>query len=150
MLSPRPTITPAATHAQPTPADADNRSAQRIPASAVPSITGLRLSPRGVAAVLVNISSSGLLAECSERLQTGSKVTVLFDGTFVPQSAEGRVARNSVSSMSPNGRLQYHVGISFTQPITLEVVSTSEPIEVEPVAKPADPVPTTPIVRNRW
>jgi hypothetical protein len=148
---PHPTSDAATGTPHPTPPVAgENRSAPRRPAAAVPSITGLRISPRGVSAVLINISTSGLLAECSERLQTGSKVTVLFDGGFVPPSAEGRVARNSVSSMSPSGRLQYHVGIAFTKPIALEEEPKSEIVEIEPAATPAAPPATASIVRNRW
>ena len=55
---------------------AENRDAPRRPASAVPSITGLRISPHGVDATLVNISESGVLAECGERLKPGDTVRV--------------------------------------------------------------------------
>ena len=88
------------------------RSAPRHPASAVRSISGLRLLPPGVDAKLVNISATGLLADCSERIAPGSLVTVVFAGSFVPQTLEGRVARNTVAAMGSGGRLRYHVGLA--------------------------------------
>ena len=127
----------------------DLRSAIRYPASAVPAITGLRISPHGVEAALVNISESGVLAECGERLKPGSSVTVVFEGTFVPRSMEGRVARNSVSSMGRDGRLRYHVGISFGRTIDLGIVPEPEPEpelvpEPAPAAAVAAPAPRAP------
>jgi PilZ domain-containing protein len=132
----------------------DLRSATRYPASAVPAITGLRISPHGVEATLVNISESGVLAECGERLKPGSAVTVVFEGTFVPRSMEGRVARNSVSSMGRDGRLRYHVGISFGRPIDLGIVPEPEPVPepaptmtaaaLAPQASEAPPAPPAP------
>src|SRR6185295_6562997 len=70
---------------EPAPSDAEPAAepvAPRIPASRIPSITGLRLSPHGTDAKLINISTSGLLAECNSRLKVGSTVAVLFEGTF--------------------------------------------------------------------
>jgi hypothetical protein len=136
----------------------DNRTALRRPATTVPGITGLRISPHGVEATLVNISETGVLAECGERLKPGSAVTVVFEGTFQPRTMEGRVARNSVSSMGADGRLRYHVGIAFARPIELPpeepAPAIGEPlppvasIELPPAiaAAPAAPAaaPTTP------
>jgi PilZ domain len=135
----------------------ENRTAPRRPASAVPSITGLRISPHGADAVLINISETGLLAECSERLKPGSAVTAVFEGTFAPNSMEGRVARTAVSSMGKNGRLRYHVGIEFAKKLPLEplapaAIETPAPslaAAAAPVA-PAALVQPAPIVRNRW
>lgn len=113
---------PVATGSQP-PAAArteDLREAPRRAAHEVPSIAGLRISPPGVDATLVNISPSGLLAECSERLKAGRAVSVVFEGTFEPRSVEARVARCAVSSMGNDGRLRYHVGIAFAKPIRLD------------------------------
>src|SRR5215467_6613882 len=121
----------------------ENRDAPRRSASAVPSITGLRISPHGVEASLVNISESGVLAECGERLKPGSAVTVVFEGTFTPRTMEGRVARNSVSSMGTDGRLRYHVGISFAKPIELPPDETAPPPQAEaPTPAPAMPAPS--------
>ena len=79
---------PEATASQP-PAEArteDLRGAPRRAAHELPSITGLRISPPGLDATLVNISISGLLAECRERLKAGRAVSVVFEGTFEPPS----------------------------------------------------------------
>ena len=146
-----PTATPSSTSAPMANASSsggeENRDAPRRPASAVPSITGLRISPHGVEAMLVNISESGVLAECGERLKPGSAVTVVFEGTFTPRNVEGRVARNTVSSMGKDGRLRYHVGIAFTKHISLgpgPVDSTPEKPQTE------GPVLVQSPARNRW
>jgi hypothetical protein len=137
-------------HASP---EREARSARRYPASAVPSITGLRISPHGVEATLVNISMTGVLAECGERLKPGSLLTVNFEGTFEPRTAEGRVARVSVASMGPNGRLRYHVGISFSNPIPLDaILAQPSPPAAAPKPAPVEETtsPSARVVRNRW
>jgi hypothetical protein len=106
-----------ATASSSAPPAIEHRTSTRYPASDVPSIKGLRLSPHGAEARLVNISVTGLLAECTVRLKVGSAVTVLFEGGFVPVSAAGRVARCEVSAMGRDGVLRYHVGIAFKVPI---------------------------------
>ena len=117
----RPAGPPVATGSPPAPVRTEDlREAPRRAAREVPSITGLRISPPGVDATLVNISPSGLLAECSERLKAGRAVSVVFEGTFEPRSVEARVARCAVSSMGNDGRLRYHVGIAFANPIRLD------------------------------
>src|SRR2546428_1470134 len=93
--------------------------APRIPAAQVPSITGLRLSPHGADAKLVNISTSGLLAECASRLKVGSTVAVLFEGTFTESTVVGRIARCEVSTMGKDGVLRFFIGIDFNKPIDL-------------------------------
>jgi hypothetical protein len=134
----------------PPPAD-ENRTAPRRAASAIPTITGLRISPHGVEAALVNISETGVLAECGERLKPGSSVTVVFEGSFVPRTMEGRVARNSVSSMGADGRLRYHVGIQFARPIQLPqdeaAAAALAPGNAEQPAAADNP---SEVVRNRW
>jgi hypothetical protein len=112
--------TPAGASASAAAADAENRKSTRRPAASMPQITGLRIKPHGVEAMLVDISETGLLAECSERLKPGSAVTAVFEGTIVPNSAEGRVVRSTVWSVGRDGRLRYHVGIGFTNPFPLE------------------------------
>jgi len=135
-------------------AGGESRNAPRRPAAAMPSITGMRISPHGVDAALVNISTSGVLAECGERLKPGSLVTVVFEGTFLPRTIEGRVARNSVWAMGKDGRLRYHVGISFANAI--ELPQDDAPVHapqaaVAPAPSPATaPVTAQPVVRNRW
>src|SRR5437899_11818599 len=105
-----------ALNAQPTPADpppVENRTARRVAAALVPSITSLRLSPHGTDARLVNISATGLLAECGMRLKVGSAVTLSFEGKFEPSSAAARVVRCAVAAMGKGGGLLYHVGLHF-------------------------------------
>ena len=134
--------------ASPEPAGAaesiENRSAPRRPASAMPSITGLRFSPQGLGAVLLDISETGMLAECGERVKPGA-LTVVFDGTFEPRKAAGCVVRNSVLSMGADGSLRYLIGIEFTEPIHLEPIDDSPPPRVEESAAVFPRV-----VRNRW
>ena len=125
----------------------ENRAPARLPAALVPSITGLRLSPHGIDARLVDISTTGLLAECGIRLKVGSAVTVSFSGTFKPKSAEGRVVRCAVAAMGKNGGLVYHVGVAFEDQIALAVPGVTP---AEPVAAPSESTPARSVVRNRW
>jgi hypothetical protein len=151
---------------------AEKRNAPRYPASEIPSITGLRLSPHGAEAALVNLSTTGLLAECAVRLKTGSTVTVQFEGTFTPTTVQGRVARCSVARVSGGGTLMYHVGLAFSGSIRLpaeleraaaappEPTAAAEavapppqaPIVESPAAAPAPPAVehVRPTLRNRW
>jgi hypothetical protein len=135
----------------------EHRCAPRLLASQVPSITGLRLSPHGAGAIVVNISGSGLLAECTVRLKTGSAVTVLFEGDFSPASVASRVARCAVSAMGSDGLLRYHIGIAFNASIALDDALAREPARAEKLPAFAEsgaaapvsaPVPSD--VRNRW
>jgi hypothetical protein len=140
---------------------AEDGISPRLPASAVPAITGLRISPHGAVATLVNISETGLLAECRVRIQPGSNVTLTIEGTFVPQSISGRISRNSVSSLGTDGHLRYHVGIVFNQRITLPdqpaivvepdlpAIVGEDPAAVDLPASTAIVAPVPPL-RNRW
>ena len=92
---------------------------RRRPASAVPSIRGLRISPPGFRATLVNISSTGLLAEWGLSLKIGQAVTVAFEGASTPPPAEARVVRSAIVSTSPAG-LRYHLALAFTVPIVFD------------------------------
>ena len=131
-------------------APVEARTAQRLQASAVPGITGVRLSPHGAEATLLNISASGVLVECTSRLRIGTAVTTMFEGTFSPSSVEGRVARSSVSNVSKSGVLRYQIGIAFVSPIALETVPAAaiRPPEATPQARSEMPVP--PVLKNRW
>lgn len=143
--------------------------ARRQRASEVPGITAVRLTPTGGNASLVNISSSGVLVECSSRLAPKTPVTVRFDGTFSPASVEGQVARCQVAGIGKDGTIRYHVGIAFAEHIPLNVEpetppfadgaqpSPSEPPQVsvapQPVVSEAVRAPGSPPVaapRNRW
>ena len=85
----------------------------RFQASAVPSITGLRLSPGG-AVDLVNISCSGMLVEGNMRFAPGTRVTATFEGSFEPEQIDGAVVRCQVSSIS-GGTVRYQFAIQFDQ-----------------------------------
>lgn len=98
----------------------ESRVAPRRPASLVPSITAVRLTPVGGNAALVNISATGVLVECSTRIAPGSPVTVVFEGTFVPASVSSKVARCEVTGIDQQGMLRYHLGIAFAKGIELE------------------------------
>jgi hypothetical protein len=119
---------------------ASSGSPERRPASAVPSITGLKLMPHGNEAALVNISTTGVLAESISRVSVGSAVEVGFLGTFSPKTAKGRVARCEVAVMGSDGLLRYHIAIEFDNPISFGD-------EIEPEPEPP-PLPQGP--RNRW
>jgi PilZ domain-containing protein len=123
--------------------------APRRPASALPSIKGLRISPPGSKATLIDISASGLLAEWGVALKIGQAVTVNFEGTFVPQSVEAQVVRSSVASMTSAG-VRYHVGLVFTSPIALDDTSPETGAANDPApAAVADPPQPDDIV-NQW
>ena len=79
--------------------------ALRRPASAVPSITGLRISPPGFKATLVNISPSGLVAEWGLALKIGQTVTIAFEGPVTPQSVGALVVRDGTSRRWEGGVL---------------------------------------------
>lgn len=91
----------------------------RREASELPIATTLRFSPQGTLATLLNISPNGLLAECPVRLSVGSSVTVQFDGGVPVSSVVSRVARCAVSTIGPDGKLRYQVGLAFNTPIAL-------------------------------
>lgn len=109
-----------------TPAGIDERrTAGRLHADAVPSITGVRLSPCGGQSFLVNISPTGVLVRCATRLLPGTPVVVIFDGTFLPASIAGRVARCLVADICGPSGLSYHIGIAFNKEIFLEEPPTA-------------------------
>jgi hypothetical protein len=126
----------------------DARSAPRLAASLVPSITGVRLSPYGADATLLNISASGVLVECANRLRLGTLLTIVFEGTFSPSSVEGRVARSSVATVDKKGVLRYHVGIAFIKRIVLDVTAAADRPQTAPRSEAPQPGP--PAVVNRW
>jgi len=133
---------------RPLAASTEQRSASRIPAERVPSIEGVRLSPGDEISTLVNISTSGVLVECTSRPRPGSAVTVHFLGSFTPATVRGRVARTMVASLGKDGVLHYMVGVAFDNPIELD-----EQLPAPPEApQPADVPPPRPVSRlqNRW
>ena len=148
------------------------RAATRLPSARVPSITGIRVSPHNTNAVLVNISTSGVLVECDRRIVPGSNVTVLFVGGFEPSSVPGHVVRCSVAGIGRDGDVKYHVGIAFFEAIAIDGVpdpaaehlqeshpdpdDAPVPVTVPLTVPVAAPVPVAasasamPVLRNRW
>lgn len=133
----------------------EKRGSPRRPASAMPSIESVRISPHRAEAVLINISGRGVLVECGMRLQPGTRVTVLFSGSFTPSSVPSRVARSVVSGMAAEG-IRYQVGIAFNQPIELPELPAAAVIEgpevpaaAAPEGTPEPEPPSRPLV-NRW
>jgi hypothetical protein len=135
----------------------EKRGSPRRPASAMPSIESVRISPHRAEAVLINISGRGVLVECGMRLQPGTRVTVLFSGSFTPSSVPSRVARSVVSGMAAEG-IRYQVGIAFNQPIELPEVPqeavTPAPVDSSAGEVVAEGTPAVEPVRkplvNRW
>ena len=111
----------------------------RYPASAVPSIVGVRLSP-GDAVELVNISKSGVLVEGRTRFVPGTRVTVIFEGGFTPPSIKAKVIRCQVSSIV-GGALHYHSGIQFTKRLDVLDTGTSAPPPRAPAPASATQAP---------
>ncbi|MET0214207.1 MAG: PilZ domain-containing protein [Vicinamibacterales bacterium] len=128
--------------------EGDHRGAPRQPSSAMPSITGLTLSPYGAEATLVNISATGLLAECRMPLKIGNFVKVLFEGALAPQPVAGRVVRICVASMASSG-VRYNIGIAFKDPIALDLGSPSRGDSKPAPVAVADPQEPSDLV-NRW
>ena len=101
---------------------AEKRNAPRYPASEVPSITGLRMSPHGAEASLVNLSTTGLLAECAVRLKTGSTVTLRAESMDQnPVPGQGLEFRADWPHWTPPGRIvpnsdTTHYPLKVTQP----------------------------------
>ena len=141
--------TPAAAHPGAS-RQLEHSPAPRRPASAVPSIKWLRISPPGFRATLVNISSSGLLAEWGLPLKIGQAVTVAFEGTFTPQVVSAQVVRSSIWSLT-SASLRYYVGLAFTEPIAFEDhAPPATGVAKAPTPAPVpDPAPLDDIV-SRW
>ena len=125
----------------------ERRSARRVPAAEMASISGVRLLPDDVAATLVNISTTGLLVESPSALRPDLKIRIRFEGTFSPALVPGRVVRCTVASMGADGALRYHLGVEFNSPIALA--------DPTPAVGPRSPAvgplaPTAGPLRNRW
>jgi PilZ domain len=129
--------------------DTEKRVAVRHTASQVPGITAIRLSPQGTRATLVNISNTGILVESASSLKPTSAVTIVFEGTFTPSSIPSRVARTTVVGIGKDGTMRYHIGLSFTKPIALDVPAGSESAPTGTTG-PSDTPEAPPPVRNRW
>jgi hypothetical protein len=118
----------------------DARLDTRYPASAVPSIVCVRLSP-GDAVELVNISKSGVLVEGRTRFVPGTRVAVIFEGGFTPSSIKAKVIRCQVSSIV-GGALHYHSGIQFER--RLDVLDAQALAQPSRVPEPASATHASP------
>ena len=128
----------------------ERRITERRHASLVPSITGVRLSPYGGEAFLVNISTSGVLLKADVRMMPGTVVTINFEGTFRPSSIAGRVARCIVTDIDSRGVLWYHVGAVFNQAIPLEDMPVATNARPSPAPQPLQPRTFSTVPKNRW
>ncbi len=145
-------------------AESNRRVDPRYPASAVPAITAMRLSP-GEAVTLVNVSASGVLVEGKTRFVPGTRVTVHFEGAIKPNQIKARVVRCQVSAIGSGGSLQYQSAITFEGRMDLQVDEAALPQAIlpppAPVEEPAPkkgkaataapaPAPAPARVYNRW
>jgi hypothetical protein len=126
----------------------ERRIAERHHASLLPSITGVRLSPSGGEASLVNISTTGVLLKANVRLMPGTIVTVNLDGTFQPASIAGRVVRCMVTDIDSKGVLCYHVGAAFNQEIAIDGLPVTT--NAAPAPQPLETRTSATISKNRW
>jgi hypothetical protein len=126
----------------------------RFPASAVPSITGVHLS-NGDVVTLVNISRSGVLVEGRTRFIPGARASLVFEGTFKPSEAKGRIVRCMVSSVD-GGSLVYQSGIEFEKrldrdPVGQPATAPTTPSQAKAAAQHVESIDVTPAPRqNRW
>lgn len=148
----------------------ERRFEPRYRAEDMPSITSIRLSPLGIEAKMVDISTTGILVECGTRIQPSSNVSVTFDSDSSLGTVSGRVARTTVAALDQSGSLRYHVGIAFSAPIALKppvapavsaapaTSASAATSNAKPVSSPAAaPAPSAqpmsqpqPVLRNRW
>jgi len=136
-----------------------DRVACRYPASAFPEIEGIRLTPAGVAATLVNMSATGILVQCASRALPGAALTVHFNGTFDPASVKTRVVRCEVAGITADGSLRYQLGLAFATRIALpneaggdidvREAAVAAPLLAATAAEVAEAV-AVPVLRNRW
>ena len=126
----------------------DRRVAPRYPAGLVTAITGVRLSPCGGEASLVNISISGAAVTCRIGLRLGALVTLVLEGTFLPSAITGRVVRCAVATLQ-SGVISYCTGVAFNEPISLEGVAVVRNDALQQVSSRESLV--TPVIwSNRW
>ena len=129
------------------------RADPRYPASVLPGITGMRLSP-GDTVRLLNISASGVLVEGKTRFVPGTRVTVIFEGPAALKNVKGKVVRCQVSSIGGGGSLQYQSAIAFEAKIELPVDEAALPpqptADAAPKASGKEKAAAPPPVVNRW
>lgn len=125
------------------------RKAPRVPASRVPSITGLQLRPYGARGQLANISRQGVLVRCDTRLSPQTPVTVVFEGEGSPPPVSAQVVRSYVAEIDSGGKLWFDVAIVFG-----ELIALHEHLVREAEESSVGPAPTTDLAvaegDNRW
>jgi hypothetical protein len=133
-----------------------DRVACRYPASAFPEIEGIRLTPAGIAATLVNMSATGILVQCASSALPGAALTVHFKGTFDPASIKSRVVRCEVAGIAADGSLRYHLGLVFATRLALpneaggDVDVREAALSAPLLAAAATEAVAAPVLRNRW
>jgi hypothetical protein len=129
------------------------RAPRRHLAASFQAITGVRLAPAGGDCKMVNLSSTGALVECADRVSVGTALTVTFEGTFTPSSVVSRVTRCEVSGIAGDGSLRFHLGIAFDCRLALDDDDKAAGSESDLMASVL-PVPETgtkpALLRNRW
>jgi hypothetical protein len=118
----------------------DQPTVRPLRTGSVSGITKLVFNPPGLDASLVNISTTGLLAQSAAKMRVGTCLAVEFEGGFLPSSITGRVVRCEVAVMEPDGILRYHIGIEFDALLPIDTDDAED--------RTAAPRPAT--VRNRW
>ena len=98
--SPQQTTTPPPTEAPPTPQREERRGAQRKEPHEFK--VELRLAVAGFPMRLVNLSSTGLLAETNQRLCPGRTVDVFLRYGGVRKVLRATVIRSSMHAVAPN------------------------------------------------
>ena len=128
-------------------------AAPRRPASAIRAIEGLLILPMNIKATLIDISTSGLLAELDATLRVGQWVKVTFKGTFEPRCVDAQVVRSNIGGMTSTG-VRYLIGFSFKLPLPLPPLP-GQPApdggsQANSPAGPADADPKPEAAVNRW
>ena len=88
----------------------DRRAAQRMPASDLPWITGVRVGNVDEAQI-INVSSTGVLVQCQARLVPGQEATLQIVGAGNRFRVKGHVVRCEVADV--RGVLQYEAALAF-------------------------------------
>ena len=88
----------------------DRRGAQRLPASDLPWITGVRVGHVADTQV-INVSSTGVLVQCQARLVPGQETILQIVGVENRFRIAGHVVRCEVTDV--RGELQYEVAVAF-------------------------------------
>lgn len=97
--------------------DSDRRTAPRLPASAIPSLKGVKLVA-GPEVRLINISRGGALIESNTRLSPGSALCLRLVTADSIYLLKGRVLRSRVAFLTGNA-LQYESALVFDEEFSM-------------------------------